>query len=388
MTSIQRSNQVTRPDCGDNTAPPQPQVIRSIAFERASEDATLLRNVGGNNRPAGRDPAYFELGNVEVGTKIQFINMSAKPDADWETKRDVLELTMTGRDVNNRQASFYLTNDQMDELGLKPGDMLQMRAVDQSGNASAAVTTELEPNDWATHTVRDRENDRMVDSRGTQLSALDGEGERQNLILKTVNDNRPPTVVEKRLSLVLDDRFGDDDKKLMGVFYQNWNTIQNTLGKNTLGKEDLKTLEANEEVAQPIRDAAKALLKNDALYDKMESARTNGQTDGTFNRADAQAVVNFKRTVYLRADKAVEPRATVNIQNQRTGKEFSVRVGDDRKINLPLGDVRDGDPLIMHTVDNEQQRGKDIELVFSCHTEGGIAKRLQGGIATRLPGVL
>lgn len=145
--------------CGpkDTTAPPTPQVRILWAFDRAKDDAQVVANSppATSLRPV-RDPAYIELANVQVGTKIQILNLSQNPAAQWNDDTSVVELQLTGRDVRKRQASLYLTHEQMEKLDLKAGDVSQLRAVDQAGNASGVVTAELEPNDWARRELRER----------------------------------------------------------------------------------------------------------------------------------------------------------------------------------------------------------------------------------------
>jgi hypothetical protein len=223
------STQGTQNNCGpnDTTAPPQPQIVSSQAFVRGSDEASVIRNPPTVPRPTrGRDPAYIELNNVEVGTKIQLINLSGKPDADWGNKDDIVELTLTGRDVNNRQASIYLNDKQMKKMGLQPGDMYQLRAVDDAGNASQPVTAELEPDDWANSRIRDRgANDQFEITRGAQINALDGEAARENLIIKAVNDERPPMAIEDNMSLVLDDRFTPEQAQAAQLLRGQWNNL-------------------------------------------------------------------------------------------------------------------------------------------------------------------
>jgi len=389
MTKIQGSAQVNKPQLGDVTGPPTPQVRQAICFDHAKDDATVFNNAG-TVRPGGRDPAYFEFGNVEIGTKIQMINISKDPDVTFGEKKKVVELDFTGRDVHNRQAAIYLTNEQMTQLELKPGDMLQMRALDQTGNTSDAVTVEVEPNDWAGQTVRERVDNRNVDARGGRINALDGEAERKNLIIKAVNDTRPPQLLGDRLELQLDDRFSDKDKELAQTLRKHWSAIKTTLGKDQFTMDELKSLVTNDDLAEELRAAAKVLSKSQAAFDRFDVARQNNpdQTDGTITLQDIDTVRAFRRSVTLVGDKALEPRSQLRVQNQRTGETFNASVGDDRQLNINLKDVRDGDPLLLTPTDNEGVQGQTMELVFAARGKGGKAPNLKGGIATRLPGVI
>jgi hypothetical protein len=185
--------------CGpkDNTSPPKPNILRSMAFDRAKDTATVHNQRGNRPGAATRDPAYIELGNVEVGTKMELVNLSANPGATFD-KKNTITLEVTGRDAKERTASLYIPQKQMDELGLKPGDMYALRAVDNAGNASEPVTGELEPNDWATGRVAEDGN--WV-GRGTEVQALDGEAERKRVVAKAVNDGRPPMTLTDNVSI-------------------------------------------------------------------------------------------------------------------------------------------------------------------------------------------
>jgi len=161
----------------DETAPPQPQVVTSMAFDKAKDGARMQSNRGTGGRSAGRrDPVYIELKNVEIGTKIQLINLSANPAAKFD-KDSIIELEFTGRDAQARTGAIYLNSAQMQKLGLKPGDMYQLRAVDNAGNTSKATAGELQANEWAARGMQVVEDGNWA-GEGNSISALDGEGER------------------------------------------------------------------------------------------------------------------------------------------------------------------------------------------------------------------
>jgi hypothetical protein len=284
----------------DKTPPPAPQISQSIAFDKAASNATVDWGSDGGPSAGRRDPAYIELTNVEIGTTFEVINLSANPHADFD-KKNTVSLKPTGRDVANRTASVYLKQSQMEKLGLKPGDMYLLRAVDANGNASAPVLGELEPNDWGNMRVVENIRGRTSFSRGTRLNALDGEGARKDVIAKAVNDARPPVILEEHVSL----------------------------------------------------------------------ARSTG------------------KKIKVQFDAAVEPGARVQVQNQRTGETRTVTVPmtTDRQLEVPLT-AEDGDPLVLHVWDNENNQGKSLDLVYSSKCKDGKAKRLAGGLAARLPGVI
>lgn len=362
----------------DVTAPPTPQVQRALTFERAANDATFRPNPPpsspGRTVPP-RDPAYIELANVEVGTKLQIINLSGKPNAAWGNKDDVIELPLTGRDVQNRQAGVYLSQEQLEQLKLQPGDVLQLRAVDAAGNASAPTTLELEPDDWANGQVREKSGDTFVTTPGTQFSALDGEGVRKPLIVKTVADTRPPEIVTDRLALVTDDRFSEGDKSAVRPLFAHHAALQQALGKSAWTKDDLVTIAGNDALPEEARNAAKALVANTPLLEKLDWAATNdpSKANGQFDKSDLSAILNFAPSVTLKGSQALEPRTNLTILNQRTGAISNASVGDNRELSVVLPNLLEGDPLFITPTDNEGVRGKTVELVYSAKCADGKA---------------
>lgn len=184
----------------DKTPPPRPTINQSIAFDKAKDDAQVFSGRSGTRSNGRRDPAYIEMSNVEVGTTFELINLSANPNAEFKGK-DVLRIAPTGRNTSERTASIYLKQSQMEKMGIKPGDMYAIRAVDTHGNASESAIGEFEPNDWATMRVQETTRGRSTISDGNRFSMLDGEAERKNVIAKSVNDARQPLILDENITL-------------------------------------------------------------------------------------------------------------------------------------------------------------------------------------------
>lgn len=204
-TQIQGPNRTRRAgNCApDSTPPPDPQIVRAMAFERASKRGTFTPYPPPPAPlPARRysDPVYIELNNVEPGTRFRLLNTSKNPNGTFAKNGVVLEAT--GRDVANRAASIYLTEAQMKKIDLRPGDTFSLQALDEAGNASAnPAHGQLDYYTWATGTVQDTIDRKPLTTRGTQLSALDGEGARKDLIVREVPDGRAPLVLMDRVTL-------------------------------------------------------------------------------------------------------------------------------------------------------------------------------------------
>lgn len=383
-------NACSRHDKSDMEPAPTPQIVNARAFDRAAEGATFRPNRTTTIRPAGRDPVYLELRNVELGSTLQLINLSKDPSANFERKNDVTELTQTGRNVERREGAVYLNADQMKKFGIEPGDVFQLRQVDHSGNPSMPVTGEFEPDDWANGMVTERVDNRNVATRGGQLNALDGEAARKNLIIKAVNDTRPPQILEDKLSLVEDCRFDENDSAVANVLYGQYGNIAKAAGKDNnanLNLDDLVKASKDETLSETTRNALKELTSDKERFAAFEQVN-NSAEDGIISRNDLALVRNFKRSVSLSGFGAMEPRATVTVLNTRSGETFTATIPDDRTLNLNLGNVQEGDPLVVTPRDNENVAGKAIELVFSSRAEGGKAPKLKGGLGARLPGVI
>lgn len=383
MPTVNQANGTTPCQPKDTTSPPTPTIHRSRAFERGTADATVVAATGRAPTGAVRDPAYFELHNVEPGTKIQLVNISKRPDASFEDKEHIAELALTGRDVTNRQAAFYLTEDQMNAIDLKPGDMYRLRAVDAAGNASEVVTNELESSDWGNQTIRDRNADnRFERRRGTTESMLDGEATRKNIIIKTVNDGRPPLVLEDKLAFA-HLRFNDHEQATAKVLVDQWDAIKAVGGEGPWSSEQLAELAKNTDLPADVQKAL-ATVAEGSLFSRLDRAVTEDKLVGHHDFAFAAA---GNAVVQLAADLALEPRSRVVVQNSRTGATAEAQVGDDQKLRVNVPDAQEGDTVFVTPFDNNAHEGKRLEFLLSESCEKGYSPKL-GLLDARLPGVL
>lgn len=145
----QISNNVPNTQCSDTTAPPKLQV----------EVAEFGVVVEPNGTPP-RDPFLLSLANVEPGTTIEIINLSEKPDADWQSDKKALGTTMLST-MPQRRLLVRMTDEEAAKMGIAPGDVIEVRQVDAAGNASEPVQLRLP-------------NDDRVSQRSLQLPTVDG----------------------------------------------------------------------------------------------------------------------------------------------------------------------------------------------------------------------
>lgn len=383
MTRVNSANAVNSRCLHDSTPPPTPRISQSMAFVRASDDAVVTTSP--QNRPT--DPIYMELDNVEVGTKIEIINLSKNPQAEFDSC--AIGLDLTGRDVEDRKASIFLNNEQMQELDLQPGDMYQLRAVDQSGNASAAVMGEFEPDDWANSDVTETFSDgsRLI-GRGASMSMLDGETLRKDVTARAVRDSRPPMILEDQIQFETNSRWSKDDLKHTKNIEKNLCDISEAFGWGDinalqLNQNHFQQIANHEDFSASIRNAGEYLAQPEAFQKITEG---NGQIS-LEGLGELQERKNEKE-VTLTFDRAVEPRTQVKIHNSRTGRDYNVRVGDDQKLNLKIDDIANGDPIFITPTDNEEVEGQTVQVVYSGNFDRGIAPSATGGLGVLLGGVL
>lgn len=380
---IQGSGPVNNSCLKDTTAPPTPQVSRAIAFERAADGAQFFASQPPSNRTTtyNRDPIYIEMNNVEVGTTLQFVNLSKNPEGKFSDSAVSLELT--GRDVRNRQGAVFLTAEQMQALDLQPGDMIQLRAVDEQGNASGSTTVELQPNEWRNGIVRETPNSSAGDTPGAQFSMLDGEGVRKNVTAKIVNDSRPPMVLEKNIRFVT---WTPELKTLAADLNKEWGALKAALNKDYVTADEIKGQLGNAALPETLRANLKKLVENPQFFRDIEGAGGNGHLDGITGPADFNAVA--AQTVALMMPQAMEPGTVVDVQNQRTGSSVQGTVDGNGALLVDLKDLADGDPVILYPRDNNNVQGKATELVYSSRCKEGKAPNLKGGLGVRLGGVI
>ena len=164
----------------DTTVPPKPTVDWA-----GYGDLNLYQN-GGH-----RDPFALYLGNIEPGCRVEFLNLSDKPDATWEADAKGFGGS-TKRCLHDGKYALTYSNAEAKKLGIEPGDVIWIRQVDDSGNAS-------EPTELA-----------MRQQSITNWFQLDGRPRDEfgasvpvntYLQLNAYGDNRKPNAIAKNLKI-------------------------------------------------------------------------------------------------------------------------------------------------------------------------------------------
>ena len=136
MISAARSgrNSNTLSRCRDTDPPRKPKLHKAFAFKKKNE-------IG----------AYIELDQVGPKTEIQIINRSLHPSTRWkrdgELPANAFQVPLSGYSTPQR-GSLIFTQEDMENHGIRPGDVLEMRLIDKASNTSkpieAKICTELD----------------------------------------------------------------------------------------------------------------------------------------------------------------------------------------------------------------------------------------------------
>jgi hypothetical protein len=391
--SIDDVKQVTDKKPGDVTSPATPQLIRAWAFELTADGSSAVPPPPPNT--PGRDPLVIELGQLEIGTRVELISLSDNPQAEFTStcKSDIFELPLTGYDVGNRRGTIALNEDQMKEKGIAPGERFMLRQVDKDGNASEAIHVHLDPAGWANTTineptqgggsqqVRGRQIDVAVGLLNLQGNATPGTIER--VLGKSTTDTSAPKLVDSAVSISTE-KLTRKEHETVKAYVAAMGTLIG--GSNYEPAYIEQTLTANASWAQNPSYAPHYAVLKDLVADQSTWARLAafaGQLAGNPNKTyidwnGANAIAQKPEAPSLtvvKLNKALEPGVTVNIQNSRTGEVVSQLQGDQaRAVSLLLQDVKHGDPIIMTYADRAGNAGSPYAFSFDETARDGKAK--------------
>lgn len=191
-------------DCNtkDVTPPPMPEVrVAAASAKLYGPDAQFSSHTPAAPAPAPRDPAYIELGDWEPGTRIQILNKTNTPTSSFDCAKDVVTLEPTGRDIDNRIASVWLTQADMDKIDLDAGDSIWIRTIDAAGNASQPAKTRLQ---GAGYGERGNVLDAGAWHPASRMRLLDGEADwKSNMVMRHIADQKAPQVKAFEAKLTL-----------------------------------------------------------------------------------------------------------------------------------------------------------------------------------------
>jgi hypothetical protein len=177
----------------DKTAPGKPIITQAMATSKVYGPKTKLvaHDPTALQKPEGTVGVYIEWIYGEVGAKVQLINKSKTPTATFDDAEHVATLEPTGVDLANRLTSLWLNKQQVALLGLGAGDSIQLRLVDESGNASLPAQGRIEGSRY--------QQQGAVFNGGFEpasyVQVVDGHTPRKFTHFRHVADSRPPEVL-------------------------------------------------------------------------------------------------------------------------------------------------------------------------------------------------
>lgn len=375
----------------DATPAPTPQLRRAMCFDLGRADAQIIpqpppSNTTWSQRP--RDPVLIELGNIELGAHLEFISLSDDPAATFEANC-VRRLDFTGYDVGNRIGTVVLDPKEMATNGFQPGERIVIRQVDKNGVASDGIFVHLDPNGWAGQQVRQSDDaGNQVTLRGANIGFTDGmtglpgaTGAVRSLIGTAVRDVDGPKLIDKNVTLK--SFFYTQEELDVAQDLASGPTRQfvyRCLSRTHFSAAEAKTMLARPDITPQAKTTLEKLLdKNQAIFDKIDPAYdpANAKKDGIIGDADFNQMLSVGaglRDVYLHLDKALEPGASLRLQNSRSGQVFTATLGaDQRVLTLRLNDMRDGDPLILTFRDGAGNEGTPYAMEYSGKCKDGKA---------------
>ena len=163
----------------DTTAPPQ-LTVRFAAYA----DVVASTRV---------DPFFLHLSNVEPGTRLEFLNLSENPAAEWGCHAIQLPVDTANQPNGLVHGTMNMAfgEEECTKLGVQPGDVLLLRQVDAAGNASA--TTLVRMNLGSRYNLDTRGADQYI-AVGTPLGP-------NYLTVSDRPDARAPTAVPCNMSI-------------------------------------------------------------------------------------------------------------------------------------------------------------------------------------------
>lgn len=119
----------------DESAPAKLEVTRA-------EFGQLFRATRDRSTSPPTDPLLIELRNVEPGCKLQILVANDPRKTFANSAGDIKEIQIEMKDLGKSQ-QLALSDKKAAELGIRPGDCIELRQVDKAGNASAPTRVYL-----------------------------------------------------------------------------------------------------------------------------------------------------------------------------------------------------------------------------------------------------
>ena len=181
VQSIGSGIQQVSDQCMKDTTPPPKLAVEYAAYGDLIDQP----------QRTSRDPFVLRLSGFEPGCKLEFMNLSDKPNATWAC--DAKSLTgPVNQCLHDGKLGVLFSNDEAKKVGILPGDIFEVRQVDPSGNTSEAVRIKLAQKDvgWT-----------MFDGRPNVVVGAVSFTPGVNYYLRAYGDGRAPVVLNKHMQI-------------------------------------------------------------------------------------------------------------------------------------------------------------------------------------------
>jgi len=390
----------------DATPPVAPQVLRAFCFDHITDPSTSVVPTPPPPQPnpaPRRDPFLLELGNIELGSKVQIISLSDNPSANFDGG-EVFELQFTGYDTNARRGTVLLSAEEMAKKAIEPGERLVVRVVDDNGNASDGVFVHVDPSRWANNGQLDTKNAEGAAIRvtGAPVQFTDGfvspgeavAGKTKSTFGATLTDTRAPKLLAENVA-VKTFEWSKSEQEMFQSLSGNQGYFNNTTAqagadwcKNEANLAALP-IEYRGTVAEMGKDGGKLLQKAmDSLFPELSPSDRAKQvfTPQIFaqlaQKAAAAVQAGGKETVIV-LNRALEPGTTINVQNNSTGQTAAATQTEQQRASVIRLNLREGDKITMQFNDGNGVRGEPYAFEYDASSKNG--KRAEQGASFKNP---
>ncbi len=390
----------------DANPPQRPSVNRAFCFDHITNPDTHVvpqPPPPAPNPPPRRDPFLLELGNIELGSRVQLISLSDDPAASFD-KGNVFELAFTGYDANARTGTVLLSADEMEKKSISPGERLIIRIIDDNDQASDGVFVHVDPTRWAGGQQIDTKDDagNAVRLQGAPISFIDGfvkpgaaaAANTKSTFGATLTDTTAPKLLADNVAVKTFQWTKTEAEMFTSLantaYFANTSPQDGAAWCEKPGNLDTIPIEHRNTVAEMGKDGGKLLAKAiEALMPdktKAEIMKTplTAQLFSQIGQTALDAVTNKagKDTVLVFAQ-ALEPGTRITVQNNSTGTPANAAQNEQQRTTSVRLPFHTGDKVTVQVADGNGIAGEPYSFEYDAGSRNG--KRAEKGGTYKSP---
>jgi hypothetical protein len=390
----------------DANPPQNPQIVRAFCFDHITDPSTHVRPQPPPpqpNPPPRRDPFLLELGNIELGSKIQLISLSDNPAANFD-KGEVFELQFTGYDANTRRGTVLLSAEEMAKKAIEPGERLVIRILDDNGNHSDGVFVHVDPTRWAGNQQLNTKNEagQNITVQGAPVTFTDGfvapganvANFTKSTFGATLTDTSGPKLNSEGV-VVKSFEWSKTEQEMFQSLgqtgYFNNTTVEAGVAwcKSEANMAGIPIEHRATVAAMAANDGAllkKMLESQNPTFTPAELAKTpvTQQMFQAMAQTAQAAITNGKgRETMVVFKEALEPGVRVAVQNNSTGQALNGAQNDTQRSNVVRIHLNEGDKVHVQLTDGNGVAGAPYAFEFDSSSKNG--KRAEKGGSFKNP---